>query len=76
MTTQEKTIIIEKLRAINNVAKIMDTLFKPFDEFKKQKNYTNEEAIKAKESAQQYLYKYGTFTLEKSIEGIRNLIEK
>ena len=77
MTTlkqQQTKLILNKLKNIQTIATIMDSYFKPFDEFKKQKNYTIEEAINTKESQQKYLSKYGAFTLKTITKDIENIL--
>lgn len=63
-----------KLKNINNVAYILNTLFMPIEQLVEQKHYTTNEAINAKESAQKYIQKYGCFTLNTTVNSIIQLL--
>lgn len=68
-------LILTEMKHIMNVAIIMDMFFKPFEEFRKEKKYTVEEAIKAKDTQFDYLQKYGTFTIKATVNKIENILK-
>ena len=49
MENSDTKLILTEMKYIMNVATIMDMFFKPFEEFRQEKKYTVEEAIKAKD---------------------------
>ena len=68
-------LILTEMKHIMNVATIMDMFFKPFEEFKQEKKYTVEQAIKAKDTQYNYLQKYGTFTIKTTLNKIENILK-
>ncbi len=68
-------LILTEMKHIMNVAIIMDMFFKPFEEFRQEKKYTVEEAIKAKDTQFDYLQKYGTFTIKTTVNKIENILK-
>lgn len=68
-------LILTEMKHIRNVATIMDMFFKPFEEFRQEKKYTVEEAIKAKDTQFDYLQKYGTFTIKTTLDKIENILK-
>lgn len=68
-------LILTEMKHIMNVAIIMDMFFKPFEEFRQEKKYTVEEAIKAKDTQFDYLQKYGTFTIKATVNKIENILK-
>jgi hypothetical protein len=68
-------LILTEMKHIRNVATIMDMFFKPFEEFRQEKKYTVDEAIKAKDTQFDYLQKYGTFTIKTTLNKIENILK-
>lgn len=68
-------LILTEMKHIMNVVTIMDMFFKPFEEFRQEKKYTVEEAIKAKDTQFDYLQKYGTFTIKTTVNKIENILK-
>lgn len=68
-------LILTEMKHIRNVATIMDMFFKPFEEFRQEKKYTMDEAIKAKDTQFDYLQKYGTFTIKTTLNKIENILK-
>ena len=68
-------LILTEMKHIMNVAIIMDMFFEPFEEFRQEKKYTVEEAIKAKDTQFDYLQKYGTFTIKTTVNKIENILK-
>jgi len=68
-------LILTEMKHIMNVATIMDMFFKPFEEFRQEKKYTMDEAIKAKDTQYDYLQKYGTFTIKTTLNKIENILK-
>jgi hypothetical protein len=68
-------LILTEMKHIKNVATIMDMFFKPFEEFRQEKKYTMDEAIKAKDTQFDYLQKYGSFTIKTTLNKIENILK-
>ncbi len=75
MENPNTKLILAEMKHIKNVATIMDMFFKPFEEFRQEKKYTVEEAIKAKDTQFDYLQKYGTFTIKTTLNKIENILK-
>jgi len=75
MENSDTKLILTEMKHIMNVATIMDMFFKPFEEFRQEKKYTVEEAIKAKDTQYDYLQKYGTFTLKTTLNKIESILK-
>lgn len=76
MENSDTKLILTEMKHIMNVATIMDMFFKPFEEFRQEKKYTVDEAIKAKDTQFDYLQKYGTFTIKTTLNKIENILKK
>jgi len=68
-------LMLTEMKHIRNVATIMDMFFKPFEEFRQEKKYTMDEAIKAKDTQYEYLQKYGSFTIKTTLNKIENILK-
>ena len=66
--------IQQKLINSHKTINFLKDYFKPFHEFMKEKNYTTDEAIKAKDSIHKFLTKYGVQLLENNINEIEKII--
>lgn len=75
MENSNTKLILTEMKHIMNVATIMDMFFKPFEEFRQEKKYTVEEAIKAKDTQYNYLQKYGSFTIKTTLNKIENILK-
>lgn len=75
MENSDTKLILTEMKYIMNVATIMDMFFKPFEEFRQEKKYTVEEAIKAKDTQFDYLQKYGAFTIKRTLNNIENILK-
>ena len=75
MENLDTKLILTEMKHIMNVATIMDMFFKPFEEFRQEKKYTMDEAIKAKDTQYDYLQKYGTFTIKTTLAKIENILK-
>ncbi len=75
MENSDAKLILTEMKHIMNVATIMEMFFKPFEEFRQQKKYTMDEAIKAKDAQFDYLQKYGTFTIKTTLNKIEKILK-
>lgn len=75
MENSDTKLILTEMKHIMNVATIMDMFFKPFEEFRQEKKYTMDEAIKAKDTQFDYLQKYGSFTIKTTLNKIENILK-
>jgi len=75
MENSDTKLILTEMKHIMNVATIMDMFFKPFEEFRQEKKYTMDEAIKAKDTQFDSLQKYGSFTIKTTLNKIENILK-
>lgn len=67
--------IQNKLKSLLNTAIILETLYKPIQELVEEKEYTLNEAINAKASADKYIEKYAVFNIRNAVNGIADLLK-
>lgn len=75
ITKQQKETAKNKLNSINSIAIILEALYKPIDDLKKLRNCSNEEAIKHKETADNYLKNYGILTLKENVRQLKEILD-
>jgi len=73
MTKEEINRINSLLKNIDNVATLLNELLLPIDELEKKNNCSQKEACNIKIKAEEYLKKYGVFTLTATSTAIKQM---
>lgn len=79
MTIQEANRINSIMKNVSNIQTLLGDLLMPINAMKQKYSCTTQDAVKIKLNAENYLQKYGTFTLDttvKTISAITKNIEK
>jgi len=72
----DKDFIKRQLNEAKNISRLLEILFKPTQELLKEKNYQDtDEIIKDKYNAEQYIKKFGTFSLNIMVREIENILD-
>lgn len=66
---------LDKLHSIRNIATILEHIDNPIEKVMLDKKCTIDEAIKYKETADQYIRKYGIAILRNSADFIENILK-
>lgn len=73
MKKEEANRINTVLKNIENIETLLGELLMPIKALQQKYNYTTQQAVNAKMKAEEYLQKYGVFTLNSSINAIKNI---
>ncbi len=73
MNVDEKNRIITLTKNINNIAQLIEELLIGVDELMKKNSCTRQEACNIKIKAEEFLKKYGKFTLESTNKALLSL---
>jgi hypothetical protein len=73
MKKEEANRINTVLKNIENIETLLGELLMPIKALQQKYNYTTQQAVNAKMKAEEYLQKYGVFTLNSSINAIKNV---
>ena len=73
MKKEEANRINTILKNIENIETLLGELLMPIKALQQKYNYTTQQAVNAKMKAEEYLQKYGVFTLNSSINAIKNI---
>ena len=73
MIKEEANRINTVLKNIENIETLLGELLMPIKALQQKYNYTTQQAVNAKMKAEEYLQKYGVFTLNSSINAIKNV---
>ena len=76
MTKEEANRINALLKNVTNIQILLNELLTPINELQQKYNTTIKETINIKLRAEDYLTKYGTFTLEATTKAIKNTVDK
>lgn len=71
MKKEEKNRINALLKNIENITKLLEELFIPINQLMQNNNCTKQEACNIKIKAEEYLQKYGVFTLASTTNAIK-----
>ena len=64
------------LKNVTNIQTLVGDLLMPIEALQQKYNCTKQQAINTKINAENYLKKYGTFTLDTTVKGIQQIVQE
>ena len=64
------------LKNVTNIQTLVGDLLMPIEALQQKYNCTKQQAISTKINAENYLKKYGTFTLDTTVKGIQQIVQE
>lgn len=64
------------LKNVTNIQTLVGDLLMPIEALQQKYNCTKQQAVNTKINAENYLKKYGTFTLDTTVKGIQQIVQE